>query len=208
MLAGPVLIERGIAEKDFATKTPKNLSCQAPNLSPSNDTNDLSEQVESYQPNQREVIIPHPIVGAMNLAIEGLEKGHGMLCNRMWRVGGNTGDRDTTILGRRQIDIIEARTSQRDMAHGPCREGFEASTVEVVVYKDANGISPFREGHRAGLEMALEVDKLEAFGSFCQILTVIALGIEDGNFHNLSIAGRRAWRKEFSQKVWLSEIRG
>ena len=101
-------------------------------------------EIEANQSAEREVLLANAVVGAMDATVEREHQGHGVLGHGVRRVGWHPRHHETQAAGGNQIDVIESGTPQRHMADSTAREFFQACSVETVVHKHTDGVSPPR----------------------------------------------------------------
>src|SRR5690606_15223768 len=105
-------------------------------------------KVETHQTLQRKVLLAHAQIGAVDLAVERLEQRDGVLRHAVRRVGGHAGDGEPQLAGGVEVDVVETRATQRDMAHARGGERGEGVALEIVVYEHADSPRALRAGER------------------------------------------------------------
>ncbi len=163
-----------------------------PDLPRPDDPHGAGADVESQQPLQREVALPHSGVGAMDLSIESEYQRHGVLGDRLRGIRRHTHDRHPEAASRLQVDVVEARAAQGDQPDPGILQPQEDPCAEVVVDERADGVEPFGEGRRRRGEPRLEKDEFEfgPLGGGGQEPLVVWLRAEDGNTHGWECTGR------------------
>ena len=95
-------------------------------------------QVEAEQAVEREVAVAHALVGAVDLAVEGQDEGHGMLGDGVRRVGRHAHHPQAERRRRGQVDVVEAGRAQGDQLHAARGERLERNAPELVVDERAD----------------------------------------------------------------------
>lgn len=108
-----------------------------------------------------------------------------MLGDGMRRVGRDTAHANPKLCGGFQIDIVESRTAQRDMPYAIPRKDLQTRAVDSVIDEDAHCCKAFGESGSGRRQPAFK--KFDLVTTFCEVLPVVRLGIEEGNFHASSL---------------------
>ncbi len=108
-----------------------------------------------------------------------------MFGDRVRRVRGHTSDQHAEPLGRREIDVIEARRAQRDHARAARVKLFERGRVDQVVDERADHVVTVREDRGFAVEMGfLKVQFVAVRGiGFGEGLAVVLAAAEQDHAH-------------------------
>jgi hypothetical protein len=104
-------------------------------------------------------MIPDPRMGTMNIAVQRQDERDRMFRDCLGRIGRNTGDLDTEIMRRNEIDMIEPRRSQRDDSNAMMFQCLQHGTVQRVVHEGADRLCISSE--RGGLKAQSRFKKQE-----------------------------------------------
>lgn len=128
------------------------------------DANGLAVHVEAHQPVEREVAVARAPVGAVYLTVERQHQRHGVFRHGVRRIGRNP-HHGNPVTGRGvQVDVVEARTAQRDQLHAHPGQLADGPGVGRVVDEDADRIGTLRKGHVIGVQEAAVVADVEPVG--------------------------------------------
>ena len=162
-------------------------------------------EVEPQQVVQREVVVPHPVVGAVDLAVEGEDEGHGVLGDGVGRVARDPHHRHAERGGGREVDVVEAGRPQRDQLDADRAQALERGGAEVVVDEGAHRTVPL--GERDGRRRQPRLEEEQVVGmpglvvGLAQGLDVVGLGAEHGDAHGAHASERPVAR------TWGSAVR-
>ena len=137
--SGPVGLGHRIIGQDLAAKAFENGSGAAADFSGADETDGLAMEIKADEAAEREVQLAHAIVSAVDLAVQCQQQCHGVLGDRVWRVGGHTGDGDAEFTSCGEIDVVEPGATQRYELNAEVHQFFQAGTVEMIVDENANG---------------------------------------------------------------------
>ena len=183
VLQRPFGIRERIIGQDFHAEPSQDLPRDAADLTRADDPRRLFIKVESHQPLQREIHLANPVEGPVDLPIQGQDKRHRMLRNRMGRVTRDPGDGDPQLPGGFDIHVVEAGTAQRHHPHPVPEQIFQRRTPDAVVDKHANCLGPLGGKRCSGLQtkiVKLQIQLIDARGGL-QVIAVVGLGIVNGH---------------------------
>lgn len=105
----------------------------------------------------------------------------------MWRIGRHPHHPDPPG-GGLEVDVVEAGAPQRYQPHAALHEPVNHRGVALGVDEDAYGIHAAGQADGADGQALLEVVELEpvVFVECVERLAVVALGVEDRDFHFLT----------------------
>ena len=84
----------------------------------------------------------------MDLAVQREQQRHRVLRDGMRRICWDTHHRDAMRLRGGEIDIVEARATQRDESHAMLREHLDAGRIDAIIHKHTHRLRPRRSGGR------------------------------------------------------------
>ena len=100
----------------------------------------------------------------MYLTVERQHQRHGVFRHGVRRIGRNP-HHGNPVTGRGvQVDVVEARTAQRDQLHAHPGQLADGPGVGRVVDEDADRIGTLRKGHVIGVQVAAVVADVEPVG--------------------------------------------
>ena len=163
-LRGVLRIGKQIVGHDLHAEPLENADQLAGDPARADDPRGLAVHVETHQPVEREVAVARAPVGAVYLAVERQHQRHGVFRHGVRRIGRNP-HHGNPVTGRGvQVDVVEARTAQRDQLHAHPGQLADGPGVGRVVDEDADRIGTLRKGHVIGVQVAAVVADVEPVG--------------------------------------------
>ena len=124
----------------------------------------LAVKIETQQAVQREVAVARAPVGTVDLAVERQHQRHGVLRHGMRRIGRDPHHGHAAAGRLAQINVVEARTAQRQELHTLRRKRPHGLGVGRVVDEDADRIGPLRQRDVVDVQVAAMVADVEPVG--------------------------------------------
>ena len=149
--------------------------------------NRLAVQGTAQQTVEREVALAYAYIGAVRLAVNGLDQGDGELGYRLGRVRRYVRHEKSQLLGPVEIDVIEPHTPHQDSPDALSVQRLEHFGRQLVVNKGVERVrlAVREEGSRLGREYDIMVCKFDVQGRRRrQVLLVVGLGAKDGELHS------------------------
>src|SRR5574344_1151661 len=116
-----------------------NLRQDFTNFTGTNDAHRLSIQVAAYKSVQHEVTVAGSIVSAVHLAVQCLQKRHGVFSNSVRRVRRNTHHMELAV-HTLQVNVVVASTAQGNELHSFIVKNISSERRNHIVHKDTNRI--------------------------------------------------------------------
>ncbi len=181
-------VGNGIVCQHGAAESREDACDNLSDLSRSHDSCGLAVEIESHQPVQGEVSFTHPIVGAMDIPVEGEDERKRMLGHGMGRIGRNPGHRDAKVAGGPQIDLVEPGAAKNDQAHAPAGKILENLALALVIDEKTHRFGILRQRGRPGGKPWFQIHQpmpVPGIGRVEKPL-VVGFGAEYRNFHGLT----------------------
>ena len=140
-------------------------------------------QVETDEAGEREVLLAHPVVGAVDPPVEREDQRDGVLRDGVRGVGGHPRHRDAQPPRLRQVDVVESGTPERHVADARRRQSGEAVGVDPVVHERTDRVG--RRGGPCGLggepKLVEEPGDAVARDGGTHALSVVRLRVVEGD---------------------------
>lgn len=180
----------GIIGEEGAAEALHDAGGSKTNLANTDDADRLAAQRLTEKTVESKVALTDTVVGAVCLAVEGLNQSDSKLGNSLGRVRGYVGDHDAHALGSVKIDIVEAGASEEDSLDAKLGQSGDDIVVDNIVDKDADSVGTLDQRHRVLVEGELVEHKLDARRRVLltgddgrQVLFVVGLCAKDGDLH-------------------------
>lgn len=156
--------------QDAATHRRQCASQDQADLSRPDDADRLPVHVEAKQTVECEIPFAHPIVRAMDLAVQAEDERERMLRDGVGGVGRHANDLQSQSVGRPQVDVVESRAAQSDEPATLTSQDIECSSVALIVHEEAGCRSIALQDGRTLTESLIKVDDI--------VLGVAVRGVE------------------------------
>ncbi len=123
---------------NLTAKAPKNLSRDAPNFSATNDPHVFAIEIELHQSGERKIMITHPVVCPVDLAVQRQKKSKSVLGHGVRRISRNTGNDHPQFPGGLEIDIVKSRATQREHGDPPFLQSDKGLAIRDIIHKEAD----------------------------------------------------------------------
>ena len=180
-----VRIWKGIKGENAASKPVHDPAEDLPDVSRPHNAHRFAVEIESLQPAQFKIPLPHPIVRFVDAAVQGQNQSHGVLRNRIWRIGRNPNDLEAVLCCGGEIHVVEASTAQGNKPHAIARQISNRFFAQFIVHEDTDRVSIF--GKTTGMRPQTGFMKVEFMISGgvggLKSAPIVRLGAEYGDFH-------------------------
>ncbi len=159
-------------------------------LAGADDANGLAMHVEADQPFQREVGIAGALISLMDAAVEAHHHADSMLGGRLGGVGGHSHHFQPQLFGSGQIHVVVTGAAQGNHLGAVGSQFGQYLAVGIVIDEQTHHREAVSQSGRFGLQPHIEKLQIEAVLAvgLVEMLFVIALGTEYGDFHGMCSA--------------------
>ena len=157
----------------------------ATDLTRANDANGLAVQVKACHVVETEIKVARADIRLVDAADRGEQHCHGVLGDRIGRVGGDAENVDLAK-GIAHVNVVEARAAQGDHTDAHFAKTVDDGSVDCVVDKHTNTIATVSEINGVLVELGFIVFKANTrvLSNRLKRLPIVRLGIKKSEFHS------------------------
>ena len=180
-----VLCGEFIVCQHLHAKAAADVDKHAADLARANDANGLAVQVKACHVVEAEVKVARADIRLVDAADRGEQHCHGVLGDRIGRVGGDAENVDLAK-GIAHVNVVEARAAQGDHTDAHFAKTVDDGSVDGVVDKHANTIATVSEINGVLVELGFIVFKANTrvLSNRLKRLPIVRLGIKKSEFHS------------------------
>jgi hypothetical protein len=177
-----------VAGDDAAAEAQHDVRQRGADAAGADDAHHFLVQIEAHQAVQHEVAFAHPIVGAVNLAVEREHQADAEFGDRERRIFRDAHDGYPQLRRRFEVHVVEAGAAEQYQADAVTRQRFQRGGADVVIDETADRGIPAGKRGGSGVQLRLGMNELvllQAVGRR-QHIACIRIRTVDQNFHDRS----------------------